>query len=57
MGKGGGVRDAAGRKRAVDNVRDWLEGQPGWAVAGVIESPLTGGDGNVEFLIGAKLND
>jgi 23S rRNA (cytidine1920-2'-O)/16S rRNA (cytidine1409-2'-O)-methyltransferase len=26
----------------------------GWSVAGVIPSPITGGDGNHEFLIGAQ---
>ncbi|MFQ5625959.1 MAG: TlyA family RNA methyltransferase [Methyloligellaceae bacterium] len=56
VGKGGVVRDEAVRKRAVESVRGWLESQPGWKVAGVIESPITGGDGNIEFLIGAKLD-
>lgn len=53
VGKGGIVRDAADRQRAVSVVRDWLAMQPGWRVAGVIESPLLGGSGNQEFLIGA----
>jgi 23S rRNA (cytidine1920-2'-O)/16S rRNA (cytidine1409-2'-O)-methyltransferase len=26
----------------------------GWVVTGVIPSPITGGDGNVEFLLGAR---
>ena len=56
LGKGGVVRDEAARKRAVESVRGWLESQPGWKVAGVITSPITGGDGNIEFLIGAKLD-
>lgn len=53
VGKGGIVRDAAAREKAVDQVRDWLEAQPGWRVAGVIESPIAGGDGNQEYLVGA----
>ena len=53
VGKGGIVRDAADRQRAVDIVQDWLGRQPEWRVAGVIESPLLGGSGNQEFLIGA----
>lgn len=53
VGKGGIVRDAADRQRAVGIVRDWLAMQPEWRVAGVIESPLLGGSGNQEFLIGA----
>ena len=56
-GKGGVVRDAGVRKRAVERVHDWLGSQPGWEIAGVIESPITGGDGNIEFLIGAKSDD
>ena len=30
----------------------WLEGR-GWAVAGVVPSPITGPEGNVEFLLAA----
>ncbi len=53
VGKGGVVRDEAARQRAVESVREWLQGQSGWEVTGVITSPITGGDGNIEFLIGA----
>ena len=28
---------------------------PGWSVAGVVESPITGPEGNKEFLLGASL--
>lgn len=55
--KDGVVRDPADRERAVSIVRGWLEEQPGWEVAGVIESPLLGGSGNVEFLIGARRSE
>ncbi len=55
VGKGGIVRDAADRQRAVETVRDWVMMQPGWRVEGVIDSPLPGGSGNQEFLIGARL--
>ncbi len=54
VGKGGIVRDPADRERAVATVRDWLAQQAGWAVIGIIESPLRGGSGNQEFLIGAR---
>lgn len=57
VGKGGVVRDPADRQRAVDHVRDWLAHQPSWVVDGVIESPVPGGSGNQEFLIGARKND
>jgi len=53
VGKGGIVRDEKDRARAVARVRDFLESQ-GWQVLGVIPSPITGGSGNVEFLIGAR---
>jgi len=53
VGKGGIVRDEADRERAVERVRAFLEGE-GWHVVGVVPSPIEGGSGNVEFLIGAR---
>jgi 23S rRNA (cytidine1920-2'-O)/16S rRNA (cytidine1409-2'-O)-methyltransferase len=53
VGRGGIVRDPAARNRAVSLVRDWVAAQPGWQVAGVIPSPIAGGSGNEEFLLGA----
>jgi 23S rRNA (cytidine1920-2'-O)/16S rRNA (cytidine1409-2'-O)-methyltransferase len=53
IGKGGIVRDAADRARALRMVRDWLAAQPGWRIVGDMASPITGGSGNEEFLIGA----
>ena len=55
VGKGGVVRDPALHARVCDEVRDWLE-HAGWAVQGVVESPITGPEGNVEFLISAGRN-
>jgi 23S rRNA (cytidine1920-2'-O)/16S rRNA (cytidine1409-2'-O)-methyltransferase len=52
VGKGGIVRDEQDRARSVDRVRDFLQSE-GWSVLGVIQSPIEGGSGNVEFLIGA----
>jgi 23S rRNA (cytidine1920-2'-O)/16S rRNA (cytidine1409-2'-O)-methyltransferase len=57
VGKGGIVRDAAARGRAVDWVREWVAGQPGWRVREVIPSPIGGGSGNEEFLLGAVRDD
>lgn len=54
-GKGGIVRDQAVRDKAVSGVEGWLAAQPGWRVEGVVPSPLTGGSGNLEFLLGATL--
>lgn len=53
VGKGGVVRDPAVHERVCAEVRDWLEGQ-GWTVAGIVQSPITGPEGNVEFLIAAS---
>ncbi len=54
VGKGGIVRDATVRQRAVNDVRDWIAAQPGWTISGVIPSPVSGGSGNEEFLIGVR---
>ncbi len=54
VGKGGIVRDEGARQRALDHVQNWLESQQGWSVKGVTQSPIEGGDGNIEFLIGAR---
>ncbi len=48
----GVVRDEAVRARTVEEVRQALE-EVGFAVGGVIESPLRGAQGNVEYLIRA----
>lgn len=52
VGKKGVVRDAAVRARVCSEVRDWLE-RSGWRVVETVESPITGPEGNVEFLIAA----
>ena len=52
VGKGGVVRDPAVHARVCDEVEAWLTSN-GWNVAGVTTSPITGPEGNVEFLIGA----
>jgi len=52
VGKGGVVRDPAVHTRVCAEVRTWIEEQA-WRVEGIVESPITGPEGNVEFLIGA----
>lgn len=52
VGKKGVVRDAAVHARVCSEVRDWLE-RSGWRVVETVESPITGPEGNVEFLIAA----
>jgi 23S rRNA (cytidine1920-2'-O)/16S rRNA (cytidine1409-2'-O)-methyltransferase len=52
VGKGGIVRDGAARDEAVNRVKKCVQEQ-GFDVHGVIPSPITGQDGNVEYLIHA----
>jgi 23S rRNA (cytidine1920-2'-O)/16S rRNA (cytidine1409-2'-O)-methyltransferase len=54
VGKGGVVRDEVVRQEVCDRISGWLAAQPGWRVLGVIESPITGPEGNVEYLIAAR---
>jgi 23S rRNA (cytidine1920-2'-O)/16S rRNA (cytidine1409-2'-O)-methyltransferase len=53
VGKGGVVRDPALHQRVCDEVRQWFE-TGGWQVQGIVESPITGPEGNIEFLISAS---
>jgi 23S rRNA (cytidine1920-2'-O)/16S rRNA (cytidine1409-2'-O)-methyltransferase len=53
VGKGGVVRDPAVHARVCGEVAEWIAGQ-GWRVVGVVPSPITGPEGNVEFLIAAE---
>ena len=56
VGKGGIVREPALHVEVCGTVSDWLGAQPGWRVLGVVESPITGAEGNKEFLISAQLS-
>jgi len=53
VGKGGVVKDSGAIERAEENARGF-GGRAGFEVSGVIESPIAGGDGNRERLIGAR---
>jgi len=55
VGKGGVVRDPAVHERVCTEAKGWLE-TLGWTVLGVTPSPITGPEGNVEFLMGARKN-
>ena len=52
IGKGGIVRNEADRLAAVAKVRTFIE-EAGWTIVGEMASPILGGSGNQEFLIGA----
>jgi 23S rRNA (cytidine1920-2'-O)/16S rRNA (cytidine1409-2'-O)-methyltransferase len=54
LGKGGVVRDAEAALKAANNIAAWLEQEHGWRVTGLIPSPIAGGSGNREFLLGAR---
>ncbi|HEY6663409.1 MAG TPA: TlyA family RNA methyltransferase [Sphingomicrobium sp.] len=55
VGKGGVVRDPAVHQRVCDQAAEWVAAQ-GWDVLGIVPSPITGPEGNVEFLLGASKN-
>ncbi|HEV7960211.1 MAG TPA: TlyA family RNA methyltransferase [Rhizomicrobium sp.] len=54
IGKGGIVRDAAAREAALISISDFIAATPGWRVLGTTESPIPGGDGNIEYLLAAR---
>ena len=53
VGKGGVVRDPEIHQRVCDEAAAWVESKR-WDVLGVTPSPITGPEGNVEFLLGAE---
>jgi 23S rRNA (cytidine1920-2'-O)/16S rRNA (cytidine1409-2'-O)-methyltransferase len=56
VGKKGIVKDPEAHLAAVEGVSTWLA-SVGWVVQATTDSPITGGDGNVEFLIWAKKSE
>ena len=57
VGKGGVVRDPDLHRQVCEQVSAWLDGRPGWTGLGVTESPITGPQGNKEFLIAGRLGE
>ncbi len=53
IGKGGIVPKPVARQAAAE-VADWLATVDGWQVRGLAASPIEGGDGNSEYLLGAE---
>jgi 23S rRNA (cytidine1920-2'-O)/16S rRNA (cytidine1409-2'-O)-methyltransferase len=53
VGKGGVVRDPQVHDRVCEEAVGWV-GSQGWDVLGITQSPITGPEGNVEFLLGAR---
>ena len=56
VGARGVVRDPVVHASVCDAVREWWDGLPGWRVIGIEESPITGPEGNREFLCAARLD-
>ena len=54
VGRRGVVRDPAVHEAVCASIVEWWSNLPGWSVLGVTESPITGPEGNHEFLIGAE---
>ncbi len=54
VGAKGVVRDPEVHRAVCERVEAWWRGLAGWTVLGVEESPITGPEGNREFLIGAR---
>jgi 23S rRNA (cytidine1920-2'-O)/16S rRNA (cytidine1409-2'-O)-methyltransferase len=54
VGSKGVVRDSAVHDSVCATIHHWWAALPGWTVLGLAESPITGPEGNREFLIGAK---
>lgn len=55
IGKGGIVKDEKERRRAIDRVTESAR-LSGFSCLGVIQSPIRGGDGNVEYLAHFRKN-
>ena len=53
VGKGGVVRDPIVHERVCAEVCAWVQSQ-GWTVLGITPSPITGPEGNIEFLLSAQ---
>ena len=57
LGKGGVVRDSKLAEDAADDMRIWLDTQKKWRATHLIQSPIKGGDGNVEFVLAGSKDD
>ncbi len=54
IGKGGILKDKSQGPRTADDLAQWLDNQDGWHSIGLAPSPITGGDGNEEFLLAGR---
>lgn len=54
LNKSGVVRDPEDARAAAEDIAEWLRREQGWRVVGLVPSPIIGGSGNREFLLGAR---
>ncbi len=54
IGKGGVVRNPAVAQKSAEDIATWLETEQRWRLVGLLTSPIAGGSGNREFLLGAQ---
>lgn len=54
VGKGGVVRDPQQHRLVCERIEAWVNAQPDWSTVGLVESPIKGPAGNVEFLLAAQ---
>jgi 23S rRNA (cytidine1920-2'-O)/16S rRNA (cytidine1409-2'-O)-methyltransferase len=53
IGRGGLLKQPEQARPVAERIAHWLDAMPGWRVLGLADSPIAGGDGNHEFLLGA----
>jgi 23S rRNA (cytidine1920-2'-O)/16S rRNA (cytidine1409-2'-O)-methyltransferase len=56
VGSKGVVRDPEIHRAVCERIQSWWASLPGWRVLGITESPITGPEGNREFLLAATLS-
>jgi len=54
VGKGGMLKDPSSAPKIAADLEHWLNSLVGWQSLGVIPSPISGGDGNNEFLLAGR---
>jgi 23S rRNA (cytidine1920-2'-O)/16S rRNA (cytidine1409-2'-O)-methyltransferase len=57
VGKGGILKDPSLGPKIAEDLANWLNSLGGWQSLGVIPSPISGGDGNLEFLLAGKKHE
>lgn len=56
IGKGGILKDPSQGEKIAQDLQAWLNEQFGWQALGFCASPITGGDGNQEYILAGKKN-